>query len=344
MEINPLPEAEKKPIVQKPLKELSLIQNWTRVAVLGLVSLGISTGTTALFEKSHRPVHAVTKNETDRNNIPGTFDEERAQNPDLTENEYLNLLASRLTTSELLDYFFREKLEYMDDDSGERLFSLAIGEKNDYWQTPDETVRRVQKVMRIKSDDYGMRLKNRNVLAMRGDCEDYALLAQEVLWRQGKVSHAVTIPESSKERHAVCVWIERRPGGRFDGYALDNFGVNRNGTLINHSIQRTTNRDDDKGFDSLQKAFNAAVPGSENPKLEDPSSLFIPIIRLRRSVPYYDAVTIQAFDPDPPHIPSYVDFLAAMGVCATTYGAYRFAQRHKWRETWKEYFTRLRLV
>ncbi|MBI3336679.1 hypothetical protein HYZ98_03900 [Candidatus Peregrinibacteria bacterium] len=345
METKPLPEAEKEPSIKKAPKELSRIQQWTRTAAVGLLlPLVGATITTASFERSHHPVAPVSASDPEATAIPGTLNEERASNPNLTEDAYLDLLASRLTTPELLDRFFREKLEHMDDDVGQRIFFL-IEKKNDYWQTPAETVRRVQRVTRREIDRTdGIKVVKRDVLVMRGDCEDYAFLAQEVLWRQGKVSHTVSIPENTEENHALCVWIERRPDGRFDGYTLDQSGVTRNGTFISHSLQRSTKRGDDEGFDSLQKAFNAAVSYPGNPESYDSNSLFIPILRVRGSVPYKDAVTIHAFDPDAPHLPSYLDFLIAMGISATTYGTYRFTQRRKEGETWKEYFTKFRLV
>lgn len=328
METKPLPEAEKELSIKKQPTAVSRIQAWARVALLCLTSLGISTGITTLSEKFHRTVPAST-NKTHATDIPGTLMEERMHNPGLTENEYLDLLASRLSTPEALHRFFMEKMKHTKE--------YASGEEPvDHWQTPEETVRRVERVTRKRILNGGLGgVQTYQQLAMCGDCEDYAFLAQEILWRQGKAAHVIDLPEG----HSACVWIEKNPNGRYNSFVLDEGGVIRNGQVVDQPSPNTPD-----GFDSLQEAFNTAINRFKPLKWYNMNPAFIPVDRMRGEVGYKDAITIQAFDPDAPHMPSTIDFLAILGLCSTVYGIHRLIKRRKNGETWKEYFTRCRIV
>lgn len=328
METNPLPEAEKRIPIQTSPKKLSRIQKWTRIALLGLASLGLSGVYTAQSEKSLRPMSA-TRSKTADMDIPGTITEERTRHPDLTEDEYLDLLASRLITPERLHRFFLEKMNNTKD--------FEDGQDTvDHWQTPEETVRRVQRVTRQRVLNGGLGgVQTYQQLAMCGDCEDYAFLAQDILWRQGKVAHVVDLPEG----HSACVWIEKNSNGRYNSFVLDQGGVIRNGQVVDQPSANTPD-----GFDSLHEAFNTAINRFEQLQWYNMNPAFIPVDRMRGGVGYKDAIAIQAFDPDTLHMPSYIDFLATLGLCSAVYGIPCLIKRRKNGETWKEYFTRFRIV
>lgn len=328
METKPLPEAEKEPSIKLPHKELSRIQKWTRIALLGLASLGLSGVYTAQSEKSLRPVPAARSKTADMD-IPGTILEERLRHPNLTEDEYLDLLASRLITPERLHRFFLEKMnDTKDYEDGQ--------DPADHWQTPEETVRRVQRVTRQRVINGGLGgVQTYEQLAMCGDCEDYAFLAQEILWRQGKTAHVVDLPEG----HSACVWIEKNSNGRYNSFVLDQGGVIRNGQTVD---QPSASAPD--GFDSLQEAFNTAINRFEQLQWTNMNPAFIPVDRMRGGVGYKDAITLQAFNHDLPHLPSYIDFLIAMGICSAAYGIPQLIKRRRNGEIWKEYFTTFRLT
>lgn len=324
------PERDAEPKTQEQGKPLTRIQKWTRAAVVGLLlPLAASTAATAYFERSHHPVAPISASDPKADTIPGTLYEERILNPELTEDGYLDLLASHLTTPQLLDRFFLEHFEYTSDTTNHPTIFPRMGEKHDYWQTPTETVQRVRSITRKTS------LEKQYASVMVGDCEDLAFLVQEILWRQGKIAHVVNAFDK-ETGHTACIWTEERPDGRYDGYSILDEGVMRNGSLGSLGMS-------DDGFDTPSDAFfSAAAIYTDHANSIHPA--FIPTSRIRGPFRYTDIVTIQAFNHNLPHLPSYLDFLATMGISASGYAAYRFFKQRGQRETWKEYFTKFRLV
>lgn len=89
----------------------------------------------------------------------------------------LESLASTYATPKAVAQFLREQIRFKPDD---QLF-----ERLDYWQAPEE------------------------LLARRaGDCEDYAILAQALLVRQGREAFLLSLFGAGGYAHTVCVFSE----------------------------------------------------------------------------------------------------------------------------------------
>lgn len=228
--------------------------------------------------------------------------------------EAQQLLARTLTTPEKLGQYLQDNIRYVREPNGK-----------DHWQTAQETLQRGS-----------------------GDCEDFAFLAQTILTLQGKTAHVVPPPG-----HAVCVAVERRPDGKYNGYGFDEHGCNRNGEAYfapRRGIGKTEPVTPD-GYATVLEAINAVLQQYES---SDPSAshyrvqpYWIPVLRLRgNAIPHEDIVTIHAFDPDPPGIArvSGIDLAALAALLGGAYGTYRHLRRRREeKETWKDYFTTFHL-
>ena len=93
----------------------------------------------------------------------------------------LETLALTYGTPKQLARFLRETIQLTTD---EALFGA-----DDYWQTPEEILER-----------------------RAGDCEDFALLAQAILERQGVEAYVFSVYGAGGYAHTVCVFVE---GGRY---------------------------------------------------------------------------------------------------------------------------------
>lgn len=145
----------------------------------------------------------------------GTFNDEKAKRPHLTEEEYFRELANTLTTPEHLQQYFRF-FQYTND----TFHPLQLLSPFASFQHPHTTARR----------ELGGKLC--------GDCEDYALFFQEILHLQGHNARVimVNVNKSSKSNHAVCVWLRPRARGKgFDVVVIDTGGVYINGRSISDS-------------------------------------------------------------------------------------------------------------
>lgn len=94
----------------------------------------------------------------------------------------LETMSQTYTTPQSLTRFLREAITLITD---QELFGDP-----DYWQAPEEFLSR-----------------------RAGDCEDYALLAQAVLQRQGIEAHVFSLFGTNGYAHTVCVF---REAGRWD--------------------------------------------------------------------------------------------------------------------------------
>lgn len=94
----------------------------------------------------------------------------------------LDSVARNHSTPEQLARFLKARLIFQED--------LALFGQMDYWQTPEEVL-----------------------IRGRGDCEDYALLADDLLRRQGKKSFVFSLYGPKGYAHTVCVFVE---GGRYN--------------------------------------------------------------------------------------------------------------------------------
>ncbi|OGJ56987.1 hypothetical protein A2789_01125 [Candidatus Peribacteria bacterium RIFCSPHIGHO2_01_FULL_54_22] len=169
----------------------------------------------------------------------GLYRDEKAKNPTLTTGQYLDMLAQKLDTEEKLAVFFEQFLRYAYD----------VG---DEWQTAEETLQRTEE------------LEKTGAYYMRGDCDDYAFLARDILRRQGKNAHVVFIPQ-----HAICVWVERDAEGEFHAKAQDTFGFDHNGNRYGRDHPR--DRESAKGFTKLIDALNSLMKKYKYPGLGVPS-------------------------------------------------------------------------
>ena len=94
----------------------------------------------------------------------------------------LDSAARSASTPEQLARFLNAHLTFQED--------LSLFGQADYWQAPEEVLVRG-----------------------RGDCEDYALLANDLLKRQGKKSFVFSLYGPKGYAHTVCVFVE---GGRYN--------------------------------------------------------------------------------------------------------------------------------
>lgn len=283
------------------------LQRWVRAAILGTLPF-LCGGDAA--PHADRPEAPATRNCCADNapppkadGLPGTLSDEKMKNPACTEEQYFDLLARTLTTPEKLDRFLRTRMRYAWDSPNpdDPLQEGTQQNHGSYGQTPQETIRRTDKGK------------------MLGDCEDYAILAQEILRRQGKNAHVVFLPE---EKHAMCVWVEKDEEGRYRGQGADENGV----------ICPT-------GKATLAEAICGAT------RHYPFHPYCIPVCRRVGSFWYVDVVSIHAFDPDLPGIARIgaIELMALGALLGGTYGTYRHLRRREEKETWKGYFTTFRL-
>lgn len=94
----------------------------------------------------------------------------------------LDSAARACSSPERLARFLSARLAFQED--------LSLFGQADYWQAPEEVLARG-----------------------RGDCEDYALLASDLLGRQGKEAFVFSIYGENGYAHTVCVFVEN---GRYN--------------------------------------------------------------------------------------------------------------------------------
>jgi hypothetical protein len=160
----------------------------------------------------------------------------------MSESMYLDMLAQNLDSYDKLAAFFKLMMTYEFDSPNPDKDPYKIGSDEshgDYWQLPAETIKR------LSLDK-----------TMMGDCEDWAFLAKEILNRQGKNAFVLHIPG-----HALCLWVEKKPDGRFNAYALDTFGFDRNGNLSGVPIDT----EKEKGYVELRDAVNSVLAKYDKP-------------------------------------------------------------------------------
>lgn len=286
-------------------KETGRLQRWVRAALLGTLTVVCGGGDARFPDHPHHG--NITEDSALQNavpprtdGLPGTFSEERVKDPRLTEEQYLDLLALSLDTPKKLGQYLRTRIQYVKELQGEN-----------YWQTPEETIQRGE-----------------------GDCEDYAFLAQRILEHQGKNAHVV----SNVQDHASCVWIQKRPDGRYDGYNFDDFGMDKNGDVgewMSRPYRDTSPRTSVEGHESVLAALNAAL-SSNNGKGYSVHPYLIPVLRLRDcGIKHHDYTTIYAFDPDAPSFArtSNIDAAALFALLGGGYAAFRRWKQRRERKS-----------
>lgn len=198
------------------------------------------------FDPKNPGVILTTDMYDGRGGTISTLDRERKKQPEMTEDQYLDLLAKKLDTPQKLGLFIELFLQYAhDSDDPKNPLKKGTKEKSgDYWQTAQETVRR---------------LENGKML---GDCEDWAFLAKEILRRQGK-----SVVVLDLRTHAECVWAEKRPDGRWDAYSVGTFGLDYNGyrgTAVDTPIAKKGHATLREALDSLMKKYQRGGLGAED--------------------------------------------------------------------------------
>jgi uncharacterized protein YdcH (DUF465 family) len=179
----------------------------------------------------------------------GDFYQEKQKNPALTPDQYLSELANVFDSPEAWAAFSTRFMKYVYD-SPDPDNPLRIGTKEkhgDYWQTPQETVARV--------NGSGQAL---------GDCDDFAFLAQSILQKQGTRAKVISIEVSSEENgksesvgHAICVWIKKRPDGKFDAYSICTYGYDKNGNRRDGETTPSGHPQNEAGFNTAEEALNS---------------------------------------------------------------------------------------
>jgi hypothetical protein len=177
--------------------------------------------------------------------------EEQEFDDDMTEDKYIDHLAKSLGTPEKLGVFMQFYMNYTADHNSNSEISIwyklkrSLGKElsEEYWQKGEQTVRRVE--------------GNK----MLGDCDDYAFLAKRILERQAEmkgIDRAVQV--LAIPGHAICVWTEKRPDGKYDFFSVDTMGLDVNG----QKMQRNRDFQTSEGFDSMEDGLKALYQRFEN--------------------------------------------------------------------------------
>ncbi len=199
-----------------PNGQLSLVESVENESV----NFRLENGT-RIASISHDTVHRQLAHRwifTGGGNYLGTFDLEKLRAPGLSDERYLAKLAQELTTPELIAWYLKICVRYTFDTVED-------------WQTPSRTVQRIEGG------------------AALGDCEDYAFLARDILRRQGFNAHVILVPG-----HAECVWLTKDPAGRYHGWSLGTFGLDRDGQRYENESSFTH-----EGFGTAREALQSLM-------------------------------------------------------------------------------------
>ncbi len=132
------------------------------------------------------------------------FPDELKNDPSLTPDMYMDRLAGHLKTPHNLGLFLRLFFHYTidTDDEKQPLRKGSAKSQKEYWQTPSETL---------------MRVENN---CMLGDCDDITALCCALLSRMGKNPVGLYIHGYTLS-HYTCIWAEKRG----DGYIVCDMGT-----------------------------------------------------------------------------------------------------------------------
>lgn len=290
-------------------KEPGRLQRWVRAALLGTLTVVCGGGDA---RSPDNPPHGNTTENSALQNavpprpdgLPGTFTEEQMKDPSLTEEQYLDLLARELSTPERIETFFKTRMAFVPH------HQKGSMKRGGHWQSQTA----VETLWRVENG------------TMLGSCTDYAFLAQEILQRQGKAANVLAPPG-----HAVCVWIEKRVDGKYDGFGFDELGVNKNGESY-YAPKRGAGKEEPRtpdGYTTIIETVNAVLQHYESGSSDTPNysviSCYIPVLRIRLGFRHEDIITIHAFDPDVPFPMriSGTDLAALTVILGGSYATYR---------------------
>jgi hypothetical protein len=173
----------------------------------------------------------------------GLFPEELAKDPTLTAEQYMDMLTKRLKTPQDIVMFLRLFFKYTldTDDVEQPLKKGTRATQKEYWQTPTETLVRVE--------------NNR----MLGDCDDVSLLCNAILTRMGKQPVILYI-HGNVFAHFICVWLEQR-NGRYILSEIDTNGWHEDGKLrMGLAFGQTSDSAvDSTGHDTAEQAMLSGI-------------------------------------------------------------------------------------
>lgn len=185
----------------------------------------------------------------DKRGSVSDYHTERAKTPEMTPDEYLDMLARTLNTHAKLRAFFEIFMSYVHDSNDPKNL-LKKGTEEDhgeYWQLATETINRVENAK------------------MLGDCDDYAFLAREICRRQGKHAVVISLPE-----HAECLWIEK-VGQKYKGCTLGTSGLDeQEGASIDEVLSKLFVKFSESAL-GVREGFDYAVENGMVTVLEVPA-------------------------------------------------------------------------
>ena len=189
--------------------------------------------------------HAVALLTDENGKFLHNYLREKKENPKLTHAAYIKRLATVLETPENLAMYLRYYVRYAyDSPTRDWKAEGTAASHGEYWQSAPETLERM---------DNGWLL---------GDCEDQAELAQAILKEMGIEAMLVLMPY-----HATCSWIEKNMNGRYDGYDIGNYGLEKNGVgygvqdgiILGTRYLPTTRKEFAHGFATPSEAFTSVM-------------------------------------------------------------------------------------
>ena len=235
-----------------------------------------------------------------------TLDYMQKQNPNMTDRQYLEkFLPKNLDTYEKLHYYLKLFMRYTSDD-----IPLRPLKATDFLKVIRQEVFDIMSVSEDEKFQQGIETVNRlEERKMCGDCDDYSFLAQAIIEAQNKILKAkgkllnrgkpyvVGVPG-----HAICVWIEKRPDGRYDAYSISTEGLDKNGNKYGDLPDEEKN----KGYASIKEGINAIMakynPGLWNTIKKRKHQLkgnYIPILNItNEGKPVLNYQPLKIFDPD----------------------------------------------
>ncbi len=163
-----------------------------------------------------------------------SFQRAQGKNPDLSAKQYLGMVNEWVGEDRArLGVYLQRAILYQEDVERDENQNFT-----DDWQTYEQTLDRI----------------NTTDGLMRGDCDDFAFLAQAIL-REGDYNPVVLgIPA-----HAVAALVTQDERGHYHAETFGTFGYDRNGVLTERasSTERLSPSANKEGFESLEDAIES---------------------------------------------------------------------------------------
>ncbi len=169
-----------------------------------------------------------------------TYPEEKRLDPTLTADAYFKKLASVLHIGHGEHNPYERLAVFLDN----MMYYTPDGEA-DHWQTPDETLSRIW------------------AGRMKGDCDDFTLMAQRILQEWGidaKMMH-VQDPHQTKA-HVTCVWLHKAQDDLWLAHSICNNSLDINGhqyAQSNFDYQKISGLPREEALASLIEKFRTST-------------------------------------------------------------------------------------